>query len=318
MTTAMIKQIVEQIETNQSFLVVAHENPDGDAIGSTLGLANALREMGKDVVALNVDGVPQIMQFLPGFDQLVTALPDKSEFDVAFVLDSGDLVRAGLPVHECSKVLINIDHHPHSDFGDICFLDTAASATAVLIDRILQRCDYEMSLEVAKPLYLGILSDTGSFRYSSANPEAFNVAGRLVGMGIDPWEIASCLYESLAPERMKLLGLVLPTLQISECGRYASVAMTEDILKESGASEEHTDGFVNYPRAIRGVEVALFFRQVAPNAYKISFRSRGNIDVGSMARELGGGGHHNAAGAKVTGNLDEARAIVSGLLDRLI
>jgi len=314
----MIAQIVKAIEENQSFLVVAHENPDGDAIGSTLGLANALREMGKDVVAFNVDGVPQIMQFLPGFDQLVTEISDGKSFDVAFVLDSGDLVRAGIPVRDICKIVINIDHHPLSDFGDICFLDTAASATAVLIDRVLNQCDYQMSLDVAKPLYLGILSDTGSFRYSSANPEAFTVAGRLVGMGIDPWEIASCLYESLAPERMKLLGLVLPTLEISECGRYASVAMTEEILKESGASEEHTDGFVNYPRAIRGVEVALFFRQVAPDAFKISFRSRGKIDVGAMSRELGGGGHHNAAGAKVTGTLEEARATVSRLLDRLI
>ncbi|SHJ58175.1 phosphoesterase RecJ domain-containing protein [Malonomonas rubra DSM 5091] len=314
----MIQQIVDLIEANTSFLVVAHENPDGDAIGSTLGLANALREMGKDVVALNVDGVPQIMQFLPGFDQLVTTLPENKQFDVAFVLDSGDLVRAGVPVQECCKALVNIDHHPHSEFGDICYVDTTASATAVLIDRVLQQCDYRMSLDVAKPLYLGILSDTGSFRYSSANPEAFSVAGRLVGMGIDPWEIASCLYESLAPERMKLLGLVLPTLEISDCGRYASVAMTEDILKQSGASEEHTDGFVNYPRAIRGVEVALFFRQIGADAYKISMRSRGTIDVGAMARELGGGGHHNAAGAKVNGSLEEARATVSRLLDRLI
>jgi len=312
----MIQQIIEQIESNQSFLVVSHENPDGDAIGSTLGLANALREMGKDVVALNVDGVPQIMQFLPGFDFLVSELPDDVQFDVAFVLDAGDLVRAGVPVKECSQTLINIDHHPHSDFGDICYLDVKASATAILIDRLLNSCNYEMSLDVAKCLYLGILSDTGSFRYSSANPESFTVAGRLVGQGIDPWEIASALYESLAPERMRLLGLVLPTLDISPCGRYASVAMTEDILKESGASEEHTDGFVNYPRAINGVEVALFFRQVDKDIFKISFRSRGKIDVGAMSRELGGGGHHNAAGAKVQGSLEEARAKVSLLLDR--
>ncbi len=314
----MIQQIVEQIESKQSFLVVSHENPDGDAIGSTLGLANALREMGKDVVALNVDGVPQIMQFLPGFDQLVTDLPENPQFDVAFVLDAGDLSRSGIPAQECSQTLINIDHHPHSEFGDICYLDTAASATAILIERVLNRCNYQMSLAVAKCLYLGILSDTGSFRYSSANPESFTVAGRLVGMGVDPWEVANCLYESLAPERMKLLGLVLPTLEISSCGRYASMAMTDAILKESGATEEHTDGFVNYPRAIRGVEVALFFRQVGKDEFKISFRSRGKIDVGSMSRELGGGGHHNAAGAKIQGTLADARAKVSSLLDQLL
>ncbi|WP_303720945.1 bifunctional oligoribonuclease/PAP phosphatase NrnA [Malonomonas rubra] len=314
----MIQKIVELIHSSKSFLVVSHENPDGDAIGSTLGLANALREMGKVVVALNIDGVPQIMSFLPDCEQLVTELPSGAQFDVAFVLDSGELKRAGVPVQECCNTLVNIDHHPHSAFGDICYLDTKASATAVMIDRVLNACNYQMSLDVAKCLYLGILSDTGSFRYSSANPEAFSVAGRLVEMGVDPWEIASCLYESLAPERMRLLGLVLPTLEISECGRYASVAMTEEILKESGASEEHTDGFVNYPRAVRGVEVALFFRQVSPEAYKVSFRSRGTIDVGSMARELGGGGHHNAAGATVDGTLADVRIKVSRLLDRFL
>ena len=135
--------------------------------------------------------------------------------------------------------------------------------------------------------------------------------------GVDTWDVASRLYESLAPERMRLLGLVLPTLDVSSCGRYASLAMTDDILRLSGASEEHTDGFVNYPRAIRGVEVALFFRQVAEEEYKVSFRSRGSIDVGSMARELGGGGHHNAAGAQVSGTLEDARAQVTRLLGRI-
>ena len=313
----MIQQIVEKITNNQRFLVVAHENPDGDAIGSTLGLANALREMGKEVVALNVDPVPEIMRFLPGSDQMVVSLPADAEFDVAFVLDSGDVARAGVPVNDLCKTLINIDHHPHSHFGDICYLDTSASATAVMICRILDACDYRLSLDVATPLYLGIISDTGSFRYSSANQESFQVAGRLVGMGVDTWDVASRLYESLAPERMRLLGLVLPTLDISSCGRYASLAMTDDILHLSGASEEHTDGFVNYPRAIRGVEVALFFRQVADKEYKVSFRSRGSIDVGSMARELGGGGHHNAAGAQVSGTLEDARAQVSRLLGRI-
>lgn len=314
----MIQKIVEQIVNNQRFLVVAHENPDGDAIGSTLGLAAALREMGKDVVALNVDPVPDIMRFLPGCDQMVTTLSDSIKFDVAFVLDSGDLGRAGVPVADLCTTLINIDHHPHSNFGDICFLDTTASATAILICRLLDACDYQMSHDVATPLYLGILSDTGSFRYSSANEEAFLVAGRLVGMGVATWDIASRLYESLAPERMRLLGMVLPTLEISPCGRYASVAMTDDILRLSGASEEHTDGFVNYPRAIRGVEVALFFRQVAEREFKISFRSSGTIDVGSMARELGGGGHHNAAGAQVTGTLEDARTQVARLIDRFL
>ncbi len=309
----MIQQIVEQIQQHQRFLVVAHENPDGDAIGSTLGLANALREMGKDVVAFNIDAVPEILRFLPSWDQLVNKLEEGAEFDVAFVLDAGDLSRTMLPVKDLCRTLINIDHHPHSTFGDICYLDTNASATAVMICRILDACDYQMSLEVAQPLYTGILSDTGSFRYSSSNQEAFVVAGQLVGMGIDTWQVASSLYESMAPERMRLLGFVLPTLEISACGHYASVVMTTDMLSKAGADEEHTEGFVNYPRAVRGVEVAMFFRQNGEQTYKISFRSRGSIDVGSVARKLGGGGHHNAAGAQASGSLDDVRTRVASL-----
>ena len=312
------KQIVEQIEKNHRFLIVAHENPDGDAIGSTLGLALALRDMGKDVVAYNVDGVPEIMQFLPEHELLTQNLPENSRFDVAFVLDAGDINRTALPVADLCDTIINIDHHPLSTFGDIYFLDTTASATAALIYRLLLECHYKLTLPVAKALYLGILSDTGSFRYSSANQEAFQIAGDLVGLGIDPWEISSNLYESHDPKRMILLGLVLPTLKISSCGRYASVSMTREILKQSGATEEHADGFVNYPRAIRGVEVALFFSEMENGLFKISFRSRGKIDVGTMAHKLGGGGHHNAAGAKLSGSLAEIQQNVFQLIDQLL
>lgn len=314
----MIPQILELIDSGQSFLVVAHENPDGDAIGSTLGLTLALRDMGKEAVAFNVDGIPDLMRFLPGHEVLVSTLPEGRTFDVGFVLDSGDIRRTGIPVENLCRTIVNIDHHPHSDFGDICYLDTDASATAVLIFRILKQYRETFSLDVAQALYLGILSDTGSFRYSSANREAFTVAGELVGMGLDPWLIASSLYESYPPERMRLLGLVLPTLDVSACGRYASVSMTREAFQSSGAAEEHADGFVNYPRAVRGVEVALFFNEQTTGQFKVSFRSRGTIDVGGLARQLGGGGHHNAAGARVPGSLAEVRHQVYRLLDRLL
>ena len=313
----IVQQIIEKINNNQRFLVVAHENPDGDAIGSTLALALSLRDMGKDVVAYNADAIPDVMRFLPQCDVLVDSLPDNSHFDIAFVLDAGDLERTALPVRDLCQTVINIDHHPYSDFGDLCYVDTDACATAVLIYRVLMACQYQPSLAVAKALYLGILSDTGSFRYSSANQESFAIAGALVGLGVDPWEVSSNLYESNTPERMRLLSLVLPSLQISSSGHYASISMTLDTLKQSGASEEHSDGFVNYPRSIRGVEVALFIHQISENIYKVSFRSRGAIDVGALSRKLGGGGHHNAAGAKINGTLDEVKSSVSILLDQL-
>lgn len=312
----MIKEIATQIEQHSRFLVVAHENPDGDAIGSTLGLTIALQEMGKQVTAVNIDGVPESMHFLPHSELIVEGLPDGERFDCAFVIDAGELERTGVEVCSCSDQIINIDHHPHSNFGDLRYVDTGASATAVLIYRLLQQLAHQPSLAVAKALYLGIMADTGSFRYSSANAETFSVAGQLIACGVDSWEIANQLYESYPAERMRLLGAVLPTLEISSCGRYAAVSMTRDDIVRTKALEEYADGFVNYPRAVRGVEVALFFNQQVDGQVKISFRSRGAIDVGRIARDLGGGGHHNAAGVKLSGSLKAVKERVIELLDQ--
>jgi len=307
----MTESILQLIDRSQSILVAAHESPDGDAIGSTLALANALREMGKDVVAYNRDRVPLEYMFLPGWDLVVSELNESRTFDAGFVLDAGELKRAGSEIRQCCKTLVNIDHHPYSeDFGEIYYVDTAASATAVLIYRLLKAAGHTISTDVAICVYTAILSDTGSFRYSNANPEAFHVAGEMVGLGVDPWSIASGLYESQDYERLKLLALCLPTLKISDCGLYASVAVTTDMYEKVGANAEHTDRFINYPRSIRGVEVAIFFRQLDENNFKVGFRSKGNIDVGALARAMNGGGHHNAAGATVEGSLESVQAWV--------
>ncbi|MBW2689365.1 MAG: bifunctional oligoribonuclease/PAP phosphatase NrnA, partial [Deltaproteobacteria bacterium] len=143
--------------------------------------------------------------------------------------------------------------------------------------------------------------------YSNANPEAFQVAGEMVGLGVDPWSIASGLYESQDLHRLRLLALALPTLRTSTCGLYASIAVTLDMYENSGANEEHTDRFINYPRSVRGVEVAIFFRQLTKDRFKVGFRSKGNIDVGALARAMNGGGHHNAAGAEVDGSLESVQ-----------
>ncbi len=315
----MLSEIVKALSTANSVLVAAHESPDGDAIGSTLALGLALREMGKEVVICNVDGVPDILSFLPGSDLVQTAVADSARFDLGFLLDAGELRRAGFAMENHCATLVNMDHHPHSDYGDIRYVDTGASATAVLIYRLLLACEHPLSLNVAKALYVGLISDTGSFRYSSANREAFTVAGELVDIGVDPWDVASHLYESYPLKRMQLLGRVLASLDVSACGRYASVALLQDDLRQVGADMELSDGFVNYPRAIKGVEVALFIRQQQDNVYQFSFRSRGTIDVGSLARSLGGGGHHNAAGAKIeAATCAAARTIAYHHLDRLL
>ena len=315
----MIEQLVALLEGNKRFLVASHESPDGDAIASTLALANALREQGKEVVAFNRDCVPGDYQFLPGWDQVVTTVPADCHFDVGFVLDAGELRRAGDWIRRACRTLVNIDHHPHSeDFGDLYWVDPAASATGVMVYRLLQAAGWPISLDVATCLYTTILSDTGSFRYSNADPEAFRVAGEMVALGVNPWQIASGLYESQEEVRLRLLALALPTLDVAPCGTFAAITLTSEMLAATGATPEHTDRFINYPRSVRGVEVAIFFRQLGPASFKVGFRSKGKIDVGALAREFGGGGHHNAAGATIDQELPVVRDLVFTRLGALL
>lgn len=315
----MIKAILKTIEEGRRFLVAAHENPDGDAVASTLALTNALRELGKDVTAYNRDGVPESFAFLPGAETVITDLGDQAPFDVGFVLDSGELRRAGSHLREHCRILINIDHHPYSeDFGEIRFVDEKASATGALIYRILNEGAIAISTPVALCIYTSILADTGSFRYSNADPEAFHIAASMVDRGVSPWDVASGIYESQGVDRLRLLALALATLTVSACGRYASVSVTEEMYDKAGAGPEDTDGFVNYPRSIRGVEVAIFFRQVDASSFKVGMRSKGTVDVGALARDLGGGGHHNAAGALLEGSLEAVRTKVFTRIDALL
>ncbi len=318
----MIDRILQKIDQSRTILVAAHASPDGDAIGSTLALANALREMGKDVVAYNADHLPLEYAFLPGYQAVVSQVENNRKFDAGFVLDAGELSRAGDWIRQSCETLVNIDHHPYSeDFGEIYYVDTEACSTGTLIYRLLQAGGHEITRDVAICIYTAILSDTGSFRYSNANPEAFRVAGEMVAKGVDPWSISSGLYESQEEQRLRLLAMALPTLRVSDCGMYASVAVTLDMYEKTGAGPEHTDRFINYPRSIRDVEVAIFFRQLAEKNFKVGFRSKGNIDVGALARAMNGGGHHNAAGATVEGPLEDVQewvfARVADLLSEL-
>jgi len=315
----MIRKILTIIENSRSFLVVGHGSPDGDAIGSTLALAHALKEMGKEVVAYNQDPLPNNFRFLPGAEMMTGELPAGKRFDAGFVLDAGELKRAGKDVPGACGLLVNVDHHPFSEnFGAAYLVDTSASATGIMIYRILKEAGHPISLPVATCIYTAITADTGSFRYSNANPEAFRVAGELVGLGVDPWAVAGVLYESQERQRLELLALALSTLEVSRSGLWASVSVTTDMYERTGSCAELTDGFVNYPRSIRGVEVALFFRQLEADSFKVGFRSKGQIDVGALSRSLGGGGHHNAAGAIVKGSLDEVRRQVGETLDALL
>jgi len=310
----MLQQIGELIRQHQTFLIAAHERPDGDAVGSTLALYNMLRGLGKDAVVYNQDRTPENFLFLPGSDLITQEVPPVENFEVAVILDCGELERVGTEAAKIAKIpnLMNIDHHVgNGGFCDVCLLDAEASSTGELIFRLARHLEFPLTSEIATCLYTAIVTDTGGFRYGNTRRGALLAAAELVDKGADPQWISENVYESDHPGRIRLLAMVLPTLTLEEEGRVGSLVVTQKALAEAGALPEHSEGFVDFPRSIRGVEISLLYSELVDGRFKISLRSKGKANVERVARLFGGGGHVNAAGCRVSGELSEIRRRVS-------
>jgi phosphoesterase RecJ-like protein len=272
--------------------------------------------MGKQVTLFCSTDVPYNLKFLAGLNRLVHELPTGAAFDATTVCDVGASHRIGpgLPPRERLGTYLNIDHHLTSDdFGDLNYVDADAASVGVMIHRILGAMKHKLSRPVAEALYVSVLSDTGSFRYSSTNPEALRVAADLVEAGADPWTISSAIYEQQPVERIRLLRDVLGTLEVSQDGHFASLVVTQAMKAAAHARPELTDGFINFARSIQGVEVAAQLTEPTHEGgpWSLSFRSRGQVNVAQVAQRFGGGGHRNAAGASLHGTLEEVRAQVA-------
>lgn len=318
--TSEVLAVMEAIKAAGSFVISSHVSPEGDAIGSVLGLALSLEKMGKKVSVINADPVPEFLSFLPGKDMIRIADRIDTPHDVWIVVDC-EPGRTGMKNFEDPPVgkVINIDHHVTNPMtADICWVDPEAAAAGELVYDLLVAMDAPIDLAVATNLYTAIFTDTGSFRYSNTDEPALLKAGRLLGYGVNTWEISEHVYETKSFPRMKLLGLVLSSLDLSEDGRLAWVSVYEKYYAETGTSAEDTDGFINYPRAVKGVEVAILFREAGDGRIKLSFRSKGRVDVSRLAESLGGGGHPNAAGATLSGSIEEVRGVVVPKVAELI
>ena len=318
-----MKAVIDAIDKSKRILITSHENPDGDALGSTLGLGLGLEKLGKEVVFYNGDGVPELLTFLPGSERIETSLEGADNFDLAFAVDCTGTSRAGsefedfLKAGRCRQVVI-IDHHQtNSSSADIHLLDSGSSSTGEIVYLLLKTMSVEIDEAIAKNLYTTIVSDTGSFRYSNTNPVTFRDASELVEHGADPAEISEALFESEPLRKLKLMALVLPTLSVCEGNRVASVVVDRSMFERAGARREDTEGLVNIPRSIKGVEVAVAFREEDGNGspfWKISLRSKGDVDVARIAERFGGGGHKKAAGCSVEGALEEVQSRVFGCI----
>lgn len=306
--------VVDEINKGSKFLVISHLNPEGDAIGSLVGLALALRTAGKEVVAYLEDDLPEMFDFLPGADTIVHDLTGLGPFDVTIAVDCGQMERLGSRFNsfEGKGMLINVDHHATNDFfGEVNVVDPEASAAGEMVFDLINAADIDINKAIATNLYVAIHTDTGSFRYSCSTPGAFKIAGELVSLGADPWEVSCHVYENLPFKRFLLLGEVLSTMKVMEFDGVlvASLMVTNEMIKSTGADRELSDGFVNYARSVEGVEVGMLFKESEGSGptCKISLRSKGKVDVAAVAAVFSGGGHKNAAGCVIEGSIDVAR-----------
>jgi len=309
------------VAESDRILLCVHNNPDGDAVGSLLGLARVLRLQGKAPVAYCPDGVPRTLLFLPGAGDVSASLDGEEPFDLTILMDTADdnLLPVGFPEAARRGVLFVVDHHmTHGDLGDHVIRRDVSAVGELLFD-LARELVWPMDREAAQCFYTSIVADTGSFRYTSTTPRTHMAAAELISMGADPWDAATALFESFPLQRQRLLAAVVGTLAVSGDGRYAQLHCTPEMLRECGATKADLDGMVNLGRAVQGVEIAAMFRVEPEGHVKVSFRSKGNVDVSSLAARFGGGGHRNASGASVYGKtLDEVRSMVNEAAGELL
>lgn len=306
----MLQRIRELIDRHRVFLITAHERLDGDALGSELALYHMLRQMGKEATVYNQDVTPENYRFFEGSDRITNALPSLESFDAAFILDCSDLQRVGKEAAKIAAIpcLINIDHHfSNGGFSQAHLIDPLASSTGELICRLLAHLEITATPEMATCLYTAILTDTGGFRYGNTGRETLLAAADLVSRGADPQWISENVYETNAPARIRLLATILPRLIIDEEARVGSLTVTQQDLAACGALPEHLDGFVDLPRSIRGIDISVLYAELPDGNFKLSLRSKGNVNVERVARAFGGGGHINAAGCRMEGKIEDIR-----------
>jgi phosphoesterase RecJ-like protein len=309
MTTTEITRIADAIRARQSFVLSSHARPDGDAIGSQLAMAHALRALGKDVRIVNRDAAPPPLMAFPGVPDIEIAAKVEGDFDAAIVMECGDLARTGVEGLDRGFV-INIDHHPgNTGFGHINWFDPAAAACGEMVFDLVVGLGVPLTAEIATHVYVAILTDTGSFHFSSISSRTFDICRVLVEAGVDPVGVARSVYDSGTMARLKLSGALLSGMQIDPTGRIALLYLDHEIARAAGGSYEDTDGLINEPLTVKEVQAVVFFKHVQGDEYRVSLRSKGAIDVNAVAKAFGGGGHKNASGCTAVGQIDVLRQL---------
>lgn len=299
--------VASALRSARRVLVAVHESPDGDCLGGSLALSLALKSRGQEVVVASTDGVPVAYRFLPGWESVVDRPDDVGELEVAVALECGDLDRAGrfAAVLASAPVLVNLDHHrDNTGYGHVVWRDPDAAAVCEMVYDLLVELGVEVDEPVATCLMTGLITDTGSFRYSSVRSQTFQLAAELVRRGARPHHIYERVYEWRPAGAVKLLGLALARLQVSADGHVAWTTVDEEMLAQAGARWEDTENIVETLRSIAEVRLALLFK-VQPDRIKVSLRARDGARANQVAARFGGGGHLGAAGFVAQGSLED-------------
>ncbi len=307
-----LEQVLQHIEQRRQFVLTSHARPDGDAIGSVLALSEILRTMGKSVEVVLSDNVPVIYRPLPFSETIIHASQVNGKYEAAIILECDSVQRTRLQGLE-HHFLINIDHHASfKTFANVNWIDTSASATAEMVFRLATEAGVKITPQIATCLYTAVLTDTGSFNYSTTSARTFELAKQLTECGADPVKIAQSVYFANPASKMHLLGAALSNLRHE--GTMSWMAVTRQDMERYGALEEDCEGLVNYALSIAGIEVTAFFRELQDGRVRVSVRSKGAVNVAEVAQMFGGGGHECASGFATDGPVAAATERVLALL----
>lgn len=297
-----LKQIVTLLESSNTIILTAHLQPDGDCLGSMLALYQHLMIMGKDVRMVLDDDVPALYHFLPGYEAISKPTEEQITADILIVLDASDIERIGKVKEHVNAPILNIDHHlSNTKFADYWYIDTQSAATGEIIFELLTLLQARITADMATCLYTGIATDCGFFRYANTSVKTMRYAAELMEYGARPHVISEHM-ETKSLESIHTLGKILETLELHHDGKIATITLSAEIIN----ALDSTEGFINYPRVIDGVDVAIMFKVMSASMIRISLRSK-TLDVSKLALGFGGGGHARAAGCSIAGTIDNVK-----------
>ena len=301
--TSDASRAAEEIRRRQRFVLTSHVRPDGDAIGSQLAMAAALRHLGKEARVINRDPAPPPLRVFPGVSDIQIADRTDDPGDCVIVMESGDLSRTGVSGLD-RGFIINIDHHVgNTMFGAVNWFDVSAAACGEMVFDLVGELGVPLTHDIAVHIYVAILTDTGSFHYSNITPRTFEISRLCVEAGVDPAAVARSVYDCNTLGRLKLASAVLDRMQLDPSGRLAVLSVDQRLASDSGGTYEDTDGLINEPLTVKDIQAVVFFKEISPRDWRVSMRSKGAVDINAVAKEYGGGGHKNASGCSASGSL---------------